>query len=211
MILKEIVSAPSQTDLTTRDTVKTSLLISGTDDDSFIDTLIKTASSFIQKYCNKDFARTRVIEKVKPFRDLSVLKITNYPVTEIHSVSYNGTALEAAGYITDRKSQGIIDAAENTNFLICGKFYKYEVDYTYGYLLPGEVGRNLPDDIERACVQLVKNIYLTRDIHSGLKMMDVPEVFRGAFAGGDLPNTAFNQYVSPEIKMLLHPYRKFRT
>lgn len=210
IIIEEIVTAPTATNLCTLADFKTMMQITDTDNDAFITDLIKKASGYIETYCNRKFAQQRVKERVKAESDFTVLKLAYAPVTTIHEVKFKGTTVSASLYTTYRKSIGFVDSADGYPWEYTGRDFSYVVEYTFGYKLPGENDRNLPQEIEQACMSMVKAAYLSRDRHPGVKIEDVPQVYKIAFAGGDLPNTSFNVLFTNDVKMLLQPYRVYK-
>lgn len=206
MIIKTIVTPAANEGFCSLSDLKDMLGISGVSKDAILTTIIKRASALIEDFCGRKFETQRIIEKVKPERDFTVIKLGAFPVIAVHAVNYKGVAVDAAEYSSDRKQYGFLDSADGYFWNPCGRIFDYEVEYTYGYNCP----EDLPLPIQQACIQLAKMAYLTKSQHPGVKVIEVPEVYRVAFAGGDLPNTSFNALMSNDVKMLLQPYKVYR-
>ncbi len=80
---------------------------------------------------------------------------------------------------------------------------KITVVYAAGYLLPGEQGRTLPSEIERAAILLASAAYRARGRDSFVKVEETPGVLRTEYFFG----TPGDGGLPPEVEGLLVPFR----
>lgn len=206
-----IITAPESYNLTTVASLKSMLNITDSASDTKLGDCIARASSIITNYCNRQFAQTRVSEKIRVNgRDFTTIQLENAPINTLHSFKYLGDDVASTDYSTDELCYGRILSGENLQFFYSGRLYSYSAEYTFGYVLPSfTVGiPNLPSDLEYAALQIAKMAFLTSDKHPNIKMEDVPDVYRVAYAGGDLPNTTFNAILSNDVQMVLRKYKR---
>ena len=206
-----IITAPESTKLTTIASLKSMLNITDSASDNKLEDCIQRASDIITSYCNRDFAQTRVSEKIRVHgRDFTTIQLANAPVNTLHSFKYLDDDVASTDYSTDELSYGRIMSAQNLQFYYSGRAYSYTAEYTFGYVLPSfTVGTpNLPTDLEYACLQMAKMAFLTSDKHPNIKLEEVPDVYRVSYAGGDLPNTTFNAIMSNDVQMVLRKYKR---
>lgn len=167
----EILIPATNRKLTTVTAVKIELEISGNQYDAFLSDLIDQASSIIEQYCDRTFAREKYKETLPGF-GTKFLSLSKTPICHIESVKlgeelitdykiYNANA----GILYRERGWGwTVDFGWNiTYFPIPGsEKFIYEVIYEAGYILPGEPQRNLPFAIERACIEIVKQYFIQR-------------------------------------------------
>jgi hypothetical protein len=84
----------------------------------------------------------------------------------------------------------------------CGKIV---IDYQAGYILPGEPGRTLPDDIERAAILLVKTAWFARTRDPLIRSESTPSVYEATYWVGGFGNGAS---LPPEVEGLLSKHRQ---
>ncbi|NQX67976.1 phage gp6-like head-tail connector protein [Paenibacillus alba] len=113
---------------------------------------IMAASQAIENYCKRSFRKQAYSERVNAGAGSKYIVLRNYPVISIE------TATVPNGPITD------FDIAEDGLVFRASGWPSEErsvrVDYTAGYVLPGEettdLPRTLPEVIEFACIMLVQ-------------------------------------------------------
>jgi len=155
-----IIEPAAETKLTTLEMVKSEIRLSGTAEDDFLKVLIDQATDTIQTWCRRVFSRETLSEKLYPTVPARSLVLSRWPVISVASVTVNGTAVDletveqdAGGYLYQLDANGLRSTWPSG--LIA-------VEYVAGYLLPGEEGRTLPHDIERAMINLIKAIWYAR-------------------------------------------------
>jgi hypothetical protein len=189
--------------LTTLDTVKSVLGISGSTDDSYLTLAIGQASGLIANYCNRVFALETVQDAIRPSIDtypwnvpggLSPVQLTRWPVTTITSVTEDGTTLTAGtGYEVD-KARGQLWRLDMNGNLMAWRTVRIVVAYAGGYVLPPSGSRTLPVDLEMATIDMVKAQYMARSRDPLLKGEAVPGVYSAQYdlssnAGSGLPDS----------------------
>jgi hypothetical protein len=209
------VLTPAQaTDLTTLAAVKSALGIEDSKDNAWLSLQISVASQMIADYLNTVEADDGTVTlgqetlaetyRVRHSRYLSrrldsertqYLVLSRRPVASITGIVQDGATLDQDEYEVD--GAGVLkhlasDRPTDWN----GN--KVVVTYVAGWLLPGQEGRNLPPDIESACVDLVKmnwfarlrdpNIKSERDSIPGVRDHQVDYFFRNPEPGSPLPD-----------------------
>ena len=125
-----------------------------TSQDSLFERLIRAATDAIETECRREFEKREYEDTFQLPHDRikEGLILSGYPVDEILEVQLNEEELldweinKRLGFISSNK-------AKETGEL--------KVKYTAGYILPGETDRDLPYDIEDACILLAASNYNT--------------------------------------------------
>jgi len=160
-------------DLTTLIRVKDELNISGSTVDSRIVGNIKEASGLIKSYCGREFARETVTETFAGYGMVDVV-LERTPIISISAISFGGSTIGTTTFEIQDAEAGILRRIDNvwTNteytrwnvepYRIQGAKNDWSITYVSGYITPGstEAQRTLPFDIERACIDVVKTLYL---------------------------------------------------
>ncbi|MGQ0664609.1 MAG: phage head-tail connector protein [Pseudomonadota bacterium] len=212
-----VLTAASSRDLTVLATVKAELNISVTTHDSFLATVIQQASAAIVSFCNREFAQERVKETVPGFGGL-FLMVSRLPIATVHAIKEGDdlVTVGASDYALHDRLTGQIRSKVGGWAHSAGQGYgalgrplpgsetaRYEVEYTGGYMLPSMSGtRDLPHDIERACVETVKARYLARTRDPNVTSESADGIYSAAYDGlgsGDVP---------AGVKALLAPWRR---
>jgi hypothetical protein len=197
-----VVTPADSVDLTILANVKAELGITGTAEDSTIETWIDQASAACTAYCNRVFAEETVAETFRN-RDgerTRVILLDRFPVTDVTSVVEDGTTLtENTDFEVDPATGRVYRLSSDLD--VDWSFSKLVVTYTGGYALLGA----LPYNVERACIGLVKLLRAnaTRD----------PSLRSENILSGLYSYTLFNpssDYVAGlpgDVEALLAPYR----
>lgn len=187
-----IVAEAEATALTTLERVKLELSISNDTSDELLLAKIAGASSVVAGLCFPSLKRETVIETFYPdcyWECADRLTLDRNPVVSISSVTVDGTALTDVVIVDDvvtdlaewrldgerRRLRRQTTAGKHSHWSFCTSI---DVAYTGGYLLPGETGRNLPVEIEEACIELVTAYWMTRGRDPGLRAEENVGVFR---------------------------------
>ncbi len=160
-VIIRVTGPAASTALTTLETVKAVLGISGATDDVYLTLAIGQASAVISNYCNRVFALETVEEAIRPAMDnypwnvpggLSPVQLSRWPVTVITSVTEDGVMLiPGTDYEVDR-AQGQLWRLDLNGHLIAWRTARIVVVYTGGYVLPPSASRTLPVDLELATI-----------------------------------------------------------
>lgn len=207
-----ITTPATETRLALIDSVKLDLNITNDDDDEVISYQIDRASSYIIGYTGRVFARETVNEKL-PARNEPTIVLTRTPIITLTSVKYNGALIDSSEYSIDDANAGVIfretgwsdttlwDYNITATPTRWGKRL-WEFDYISGYALPGteDTGAKLPEEVEKACIDIVKSWYLRRD--------QDPIVMRQRT--GDSSETLFDSKsaVPPFVNNVLNRYKR---
>lgn len=214
MTVTVTLAAPTNR-LTTLARLKRELNLTSVGDDKIIWDLIQEMSDLIVRETQRTFARERVTEKVDGEGRLRMV-LERVPIVTIHNVKFNGSTVSSTSYSVDNADAGILfrDIGWTTTQLFTHDIVRiplghgrrlWEFDYTAGYITPGALSTagnaNLPGDIERACIDLVKMNYLRRESDPGVQSQRT----------GDASETRFGTAQSglpPAITAVLRGYTR---
>jgi uncharacterized phiE125 gp8 family phage protein len=195
-----VTTPAATTDLTTLAAVKAELGLSTNEHEAQLSTYIRQASDTVERYCNRTFARESVSETFLPNRCLDSLMLTCFPVTAIASVVENGTTLASTDYKLEADT-GVLFRVSNEVQRLWSRG-KIVVDYDCGYLLPGDDGRDLPHDIERAAIMLAAQSFLNAGTDASVKRESVDGI--GSTERFSLSASG----MTPEAEAILARYRQ---
>lgn len=168
-------------------TVKAELGITVTTHDDFLTRAINIASQSIEMYCNRKFSYNAAkVEKVAGFGTQNLIA-TLTPLKSITSIKFDAALVAATDYSIADANAGFI--FRDTGWLwtaasIRGVTYdpypgsekaQYELTYAGGYITQPRVDaiplltRDLPYDLEDACVRLVSQRYADKGGELGIK------------------------------------------
>ncbi len=193
-----VITPTAKRDLTTLDAVKLELGITDGAADTYLAGLIGQASRAIESWCGRIFAREDVREAVHLTEPAAVLLLSRFPLAAITSVTTEAGSLAPALYEADAET-GMLYRLTASGARSVWSPGRIVVDYAAGFLLPGEEGRTLPADIERAAILAVRNAWHTRGRDQTVRSEDVDGV--GSFSYG-LPSS-----LPADVTDLLAPHR----
>ncbi len=197
--------------LTVLATVKAELNISTTDDDDVMTALIRQASDAIVKYTGREFARETVTELLPSFGGTKLM-LTRTPVSSVIEVKYDGSTISSTKYAIDDAEAGIIfneagwtrttlEAHYVERIVLSEGRRDWSFNYVGGYITPGGASttssttsstiygeRDLPRDIERACIDIVKTYFYRRESDPRIKSQRVGETSETLFDTVDFPS-----------------------
>ena len=197
-------------------TLKADLGITGGDDDTALELKIDQASAAIVAYCEREFARETVKETLAGFGEFNLM-LKRTPIISIASILYDAVTVDATDYVVNEPDVGLVynkfrwrDTArglvgigripENNS-----REYLYEANYTAGYLLPSETGRDLPFDIEAACLQLSSMLWKGRNRDQSIESEAVSGVYSVKYSA----STLLTGHFPPAINSLLEKWRRY--
>lgn len=190
-----VITPATNTRLTTVAAIKAEMGITSGADDAWFQDAIERASDTIARYCNRTFAREIFQETVYLNRPAESLMVSRFPmVVATVEVDVDGT-----GALTEIDgNNGLIYRLDASGNRISWPAGKITVIYGAGHILPGDPGRDLPYDLERACLLLAKAAHFARTRDPLIKSENIPDAVQSSYWMGDLP---------PEVEGLLSPYR----
>lgn len=165
----------SDSALTTKDNIPDHMLLKIEQIGIETEQLINVASEKIENYCNREFKLDTRQEKYQG-KNSKWLLLNNWPVHEVIEIKYYEEAIDDY----DVNKNGHIYRSAGWNGSKDSEKYNIEVEYKAGYKLPGEDDRDLPEQIEFACILLVKSLFdrMMRDLDISSKQVpDFSEVY----------------------------------
>jgi len=190
--------------LTTVDATKAEMCETSADDDGWFALSIDRATAAIEHWCRRSFAAETVRESVWLTSPAESVSLSRWPVLSVASIIEGGAQLPPDAFEVDGAA-GLAYRLTDPDARRLWRAGRIVATYTAGYVLPGDPGRTLPEDLERAAIMLVRNWWNERDRDPLVKAEQTEGVGRteywvGAPAGGaTLP---------PEVEGLLQPYRQ---
>lgn len=158
-----------------------------------IERYINTASTIIENHCNTRFKKDSYSEKYKPSGE-KYLSVNYWNIESIDNAEYNGEAIDEYTLLGNRgmiyKEDAWPDAGD----------YLLDITLTAGFILPNDdtATRDLPEDIESACIVLVSHIYKMEQSGGNVKRKTRGGVSTTYFEKRGLPDT---------VKYLLSTWR----
>jgi uncharacterized phiE125 gp8 family phage protein len=205
-----VTTAPAETDLTTIERVKAELNMTSVDTarDNLLGYKIAEATSDIEAHLGRVLCRAGLTERFWGDPGCAeYLILARAPVASITSVTVDGVAVSSTEYRLDGAS-GILYRLDASGYPSIWEWCKdIVVVYVAGYIVPGESGRDLPEALEAATVELVASYWSSRGRDPTVKAEDVPglgrvEYWVGAVGkAGELP---------PSVDAKIAPFRRSR-
>jgi hypothetical protein len=192
--------------------------------DTILTFLLNATSDFIENYTGRKFARQEVTEKVEgaglPDILVSITPVVSVSLVALDTHAYTDySILDAEAGILQRRG-GWTDTGFQTRYLNdAPSAYaekRWNITYIGGYILPGWTGdptpvRNLPYDLERAALEIVRGMYknVTSGVDPNMTSYKIGETAAAwkqdaAFIGGDLAALG----VPPSAIGILQHYRR---
>lgn len=156
----EIVTPAASTRLTSLAAVKADLGLSGSASDEALGALIDQFSDAIAAWCGRTFgaATVRETQDVSRLCDRRSILLERWPVIAVSSITVAGEALASDAYVLDAAKGELLYRGEATRFTLWPVGETIAV-YSTGYALPDDDDRNLPHDIERACILMARSAW----------------------------------------------------
>lgn len=185
--------------LSTLEAVKDYLKISAADTeyDKVLERQVNAVSDLIENYCRRHFEKSLYTEKLSGNGKYE-LRLEQYPVSAISVITVNGTALLDAE----------IDFCPDNGAIYREALWlegrrNIEVAYEAGYVLPKDdcaaSPRDLPYDLEDACIELVAAKFnLRQEDAAGKKTRQV----------NDVGSTNYEKDIPDYIRAVLDRYKK---
>ena len=151
------------------------------EDDKLLEKLIDSASALIVSYTGRTFAREVVTETLGAHgQGQTRLVLSRTPINSITSITKNGSSIQSTSYEIEDAEAGFVwrehgwrDTTLYRQWItpIDSRFQRkdYAVTYDAGYYLPGSTARNLPEEIEFACLEIAKSWFLDKDSNRNIK------------------------------------------
>ena len=182
-------------------------------DDELLASFIDEASAFIERYTGFRFPQETVVEKLGSDGGHRLI-LSRRPIKSITSIKYKGALVDSslyeiedamAGFVwrNDSKWKNTIEVAGGiVNKLYGPPSQDYEVEYVAGYIVPEDTSatRDLPFDIERACIELCKLYYYRQKADPMVRRERIGDSFVWYQDSGD-------RSLPPHIKAILDRWK----
>lgn len=203
-----VTTDPEATKLTTLARVKSELDIRDGTNDTLLNAKIDEASSDAEASLGFTVSRATVSETFWHSESMEwpeYLTLDRAPVSSIDSVVVDDETIDATLYRTDTEI-GALYALDSAGYPCRWVFCKsIVVNYSGGYLLPGQTGRNLPVGIEGAVVDLMTDFWSARGRDPSVKSEEIPGVLRRDYWVGSVGEEG---ELPPRVVMKLAPFRR---
>lgn len=161
---------------TTVATMRDELGLADSSQDARLERYILQASAAIEGYCDREFRKTATTERLQA-SGTTRLVLARRPLVSIASIVMDDETLDTDGYEIQDADAGIVyreDGWPRIDAVVAGSIgldpiagtAKADIvaTYTGGYVLPNDATgtRNLPYDIEQACILTVTSLYRGR-------------------------------------------------
>lgn len=197
-----ITSAASSQALTTIARIKTELGISGSGDDSLLTDLVLDASDYIVRYCGRTFVKETVTETL-PSSGGVFLVLSRRPISSISEIRFSGDVVDSSDYEIHEADSGIVyrsngwSSTQATYQSITLREMPstgqnlYAVDYVAGYTTRAmdAVYYDLPLSVERACIELAKQWYLSRCRDKNVTADGLSGVYSSSYKDQAMPSS----------------------
>lgn len=157
--------------LTTRQKVKDSLNILDTKSDSLIDTLVNSATAFIENYCGgRRFKSTSYVEVKDTYENSNTLFMNQKPATAVSLVEFRSGTISVPVWNTYTPN-GYYTYLTQGYLKFTAKFrampQAYRITYVAGYLIDFDneidpTKHTLPFDLTQVCTELITKKLNTR-------------------------------------------------
>jgi hypothetical protein len=189
--------------------------------------LIREASDAIKRHCKRRFCLQTYRETVAG-NGSNFLSLEEFPIVEIVAISREGVEIDitdinlhlgADDYSIDDAEYGVLDSASGwtprlrstggvspAGIGLSGQ-RNWSLDYRAGWYCPGELeddgARNLPGDIERACIETVKHWRRINEVGSNVKSQSIGDL---SITYGANSERAFPDYVKEMLADYVRNY-----
>jgi hypothetical protein len=166
------VSVEAQSkNMTSIERVKRELGVTVDTHNTFIYEAITQASAEIVSYCRREFAKETVVESFRVGEPVGILQLSRRPIVSVSSIVESGVTLTTDDYEIDALTGWIyrLDGNDERRGWECGKIV---VTAVVGW----EMLTDLPSDLERICIDLVKSKWFARKRDPLVKREEVPGV-----------------------------------
>lgn len=189
-----VLTPASSHNLTVKETFKTEMGITGTDQDAQIDLWIAQASSAIHTYVRrKTFARETVQQTEVLSSSRNELFLDREYEISITSVTEGSTLLSGSDYELDDRTLYRLDSSGCRRCWYTGRVV---IVYAAGFTLLG----NLPFTIERACLDAVKSLHFSKTRDNRLRSEKVLDIIEQSWSAA--PSTS-DHSLPPDVEAKL--------
>lgn len=197
---------------------------------AFITRLIKQATGMIEKHCARTFARatqTDIVPVRRSVRFFPRLVLPRAPIIGTPTIAYTdlGVSLSSSLWSVDDAAGGVLYRADGWAGLptftapSSGAYFddvqaqetRYSVTYEAGFDDPsgaaGSPPSTIPDDLERACINTVKELWFAATRDPRIKSEAVDGIGRADYWIGGMPDGS-DSGLSAATVGILSPYQR---
>jgi len=191
---------------------------------TFINRLILQAGAAIERHCDRSFARattTEVMTVRRTVRSDLRLVLPRKPLISVALITYmdSGITVSSATYSTEDSANATLYRADGWSgqpsyFPTSSEFWndrqpietRYAVTYTAGYdqadAIPGSPASPIPADLERACIDTVKDYWFASARDPRLKLEEIVGIGRQDYWVGTRPDGSEGALAASVIGLL---------
>lgn len=196
-----VLTAATSLRLTTLETVKAALHVTGVEQDAYLLRQIDVASARIADFVGQPLGQETVEETFHLPAPTPLLILTRRWATDIASVTANGQVQQESDW-TLEAAAGLLRRASVS---ACWPAGTATVAYTTGWTLPGADERDLPAELEEAAIELVRRAWLSRDRDPGIRSETIQDV--GAWSYLDVDRSVGVSGLPVDVERGLVRYR----
>lgn len=163
-----VTTSASVRALCTLAAVKGELGIADMASDALLNERILQASRAIEEYSGCSFAREGLTEQFRPEDRPGPLFLARYPVASITSIVADGTLLAADTGYEAKLASGLVHRLSGDR-RVPWRDRKVTIAYLSGFNLPDQPSPDLPENISRACIMLVKSWWAAKGRDPGVR------------------------------------------
>lgn len=127
-----------------------------------VQVLVAEAGRAIEGHCRRVFPRDALRQVFRDVADRACLILARVPVHTDLEITEDGVELVAdADFEVDRQTGLVYRLSGDVR--VCWNASKVVAEFSAGFKLPEDTGRDLPEPVERACKTLVKAWWAGRD------------------------------------------------
>lgn len=206
----EVIEPPLTMALTTVERIMMESAIFVGADPQLVAAKILEASSDIALRCWPTLYRETVLETIYDDYDnywVEWLNLSVWPVASITSIAVNGVEVDPAQYRLDNERRRVRWGSSPGYYGVpfgwsCNS--SIAIEYTGGYLLPGQPGRDLPPSLEGACIDLVSSYWHSRGRDPTLKAETNVGVYEFQYWTGPVGESG---ELPPSVEAKLLPFK----
>lgn len=189
--------------LTTVAAAKDELGIKDDAQNPVLERLIHTASSLVARHCNRVLHYEAALQELVPGYGRQLLFLSRTPVVSVATISLDGTTVDSSTYSLRSGLAGLVYREAGWEWtagyapglvgpaLVAGsEAARYLVTYAGGYVTPvqasGPLTRNLPYELEQACLYTVVHMHRLRGKPKAA-MVETADADKDVWAGLGIP------------------------
>ncbi|WP_341991859.1 hypothetical protein [Azorhizobium sp. AG788] len=168
--------------------------------DDELDSLIRAASQAVTTWCGRPLAAQTMREIVYVSAPVDGLMLSRWPIASVEDLAF-GEDVQPTSNIEIDAAAGFLFRLGSHGRRLAWPSGRVSVTYRAGFIPPGEEGRTLPYDIERATLVLARHYWFARGRDPALRSEQVDGIGDVSYGAG------FSGRLPAEVEGLLSTYR----